>query len=40
MKYVHSGLYHYCHNLGVHVNKLLEAEHQPLMQMYLPPAEK
>lgn len=40
MKYVHSGLYHYCQNLGVHINRLLEAEHQPLMQMYLPPRRK
>ncbi|MEZ0484514.1 glycosyltransferase family 4 protein [Fibrella aquatica] len=36
MKYPHSGLYHYCQQLGDHVNRLLEAESQPSMQMYLP----
>lgn len=37
MKHSHSGLYHYCQQLGDHVNQLLKAENLPLMQMYLPP---
>lgn len=40
MKYSHSGLYHYCQQLGDHVNQLLKAENQPFMQMYLPPRRK
>ncbi|RYF71745.1 MAG: glycosyltransferase family 1 protein [Cytophagaceae bacterium] len=40
MKYSHSGLYQYCQQLGSHINQVLEAEHQPLMQMYLPPRRK
>ncbi|AKD56993.1 glycosyltransferase family 4 protein [Spirosoma radiotolerans] len=40
MKYSHSGLYHYCQHLGNHINRLLAAENQPLMQMYLPPRRK
>lgn len=40
MKYSHSGLYHYCQQLGDHVNQLLKTENQPLMQMYLPPRRK
>jgi len=40
MKYSHSGLYHYCQQLGDHVNQLLKAENQPFMQMYLPPQRK
>ena len=37
MKYSHSGLYQYCQQLGNHINPLLRAEKQPLMQLYLPP---
>jgi glycosyltransferase involved in cell wall biosynthesis len=40
MKYSHSGLYHYCQQLGDHINQLFEAEDHPLMQMYLPPRRK
>lgn len=40
MKYSHSGLYHYCQQLGNHINQLLKAQDQPLMQMYLPPRRK
>jgi glycosyltransferase involved in cell wall biosynthesis len=40
MKYSHSGLYHYCQHLGDYINQLLVEEHQPRMQMYLPPRRK
>ncbi|WP_375446278.1 glycosyltransferase family 4 protein [uncultured Fibrella sp.] len=40
MKYGHSGLYQYCQQLGDHINQVLEAEGEPLMQMYLPPRRK
>ncbi|WP_461095374.1 glycosyltransferase family 4 protein [Spirosoma gilvum] len=40
MKFPHSGLYHYCQNLGEHINKLLVETDQPLMRMYLPPRKK
>ncbi|OJW80724.1 glycosyltransferase family 1 protein [Spirosoma sp. 48-14] len=40
MKFPHSGLYHYCQNLGEHINKLLVETDQPHMRMYLPPRKK
>lgn len=40
MKYPHTGLYHYCQNLGLHINKFLAEENRPLMKMYLPPRRK
>ncbi|MBD2756781.1 glycosyltransferase family 4 protein [Spirosoma validum] len=40
MKFPHTGLYYYCQNLGEAINQLLADEHQPLMQMYLPPRKK
>lgn len=40
MKYPNSGLYHYCLNIGEHVNTLLQKEQQPLMKMYLPSKDR
>ena len=40
MKFPHSGLYHYCQNLGEHVNQVLAEENEPFMQMFLPPRKK
>jgi glycosyltransferase involved in cell wall biosynthesis len=40
MKFPNSGLFYYCQNLGQHINGILAQEHQPLMQMYLPPRKK
>ncbi|WP_460969513.1 glycosyltransferase family 4 protein [Spirosoma migulaei] len=40
MKFPHSGLYHYCQNLGEHINKQLAETNQPLMRLYLPPRKK
>ena len=40
MKHPHSGLYHYCLNLGIEVSKLLEKEKDASMAFYVPPAEK
>ena len=40
MKYSHSGLYHYCQQLGDYINQLLKSRNQPLMPMYLPPRRK
>lgn len=37
MKFPHTGLYHYCQNLGENINKLLADDNQPFMRMYLPP---
>jgi glycosyltransferase involved in cell wall biosynthesis len=39
MKYPHSGLYHYCLNLGNYVNRYLKKIDQPLLSFYVPPAE-
>jgi glycosyltransferase involved in cell wall biosynthesis len=39
MKYRDSGLYHYCLNLGNHVNRLLDEEQEKL-SFYVPEAEK
>ena len=39
MKYRDSGLYHYCLNLGNHLNRLLDAEQEKLF-FYVPEAEK
>jgi glycosyltransferase involved in cell wall biosynthesis len=40
MRFPHSGLYHYCLNIGLAVNKQLEAAGKEPMKMYVPPAEK
>jgi glycosyltransferase involved in cell wall biosynthesis len=40
MKYRNSGLYYYCLNLGVHVNKLLEERGEEPMRFYVPPEER
>lgn len=40
MRYRHSGLYHYCLNLGNHVRRILEKEHREKIAFYIPPAEK
>ncbi len=40
MKFPHSGLYHYCQNLGQHLNTLLADENQSSLRMYLPPRKK
>ncbi|MDR6193619.1 glycosyltransferase family 1 protein [Siphonobacter sp. SORGH_AS_0500] len=37
MKFPNSGLYHYCLNMSLEVNKLLEKRQQPPLRMYLPP---
>jgi len=40
MHYPNSGLYHYCLNIGLRVNDLLEKKGQSPMKMYVPPAER
>ena len=40
MRFPNSGLYHYCLNLGLEVNKLLEQENHFNMKMYLPEKHK
>lgn len=40
MRYRNTGLYHYCLNLGIRINKLLAEENEPLMNLYVPPAER
>lgn len=40
MRYRDSGLYHYCLNLGLYVNKLLKQRGQDQIAYYVPPAEK
>jgi len=39
MRYPNTGLYHYCLNIGMRVNALLRQQDEPLMKMYVPPAE-
>lgn len=39
MRYPNTGLYHYCLNLGIYVNRLLETEGMEPMRMYVPPRE-
>lgn len=39
MRYPNTGLYHYCLNIGLRVNALLALQGDPLMRMYVPPAE-
>ncbi|MBK7561835.1 MAG: glycosyltransferase family 4 protein [Chitinophagaceae bacterium] len=39
MKYPHSGLYHYCLNLGTSVQSLLEQKDEARIAFYVPPAE-
>lgn len=39
MRFPNSGLYHYCLNLGVHVNNLLANEGKEQMKFYVPPSE-
>ncbi|HJW17049.1 MAG TPA: glycosyltransferase family 1 protein [Flavisolibacter sp.] len=39
MKFPNTGLFHYCLNLGNHVNDLLAAEGEELMRFYVPPAQ-
>ncbi|NOT49820.1 MAG: glycosyltransferase family 4 protein [Chitinophagaceae bacterium] len=39
MKYPHSGLYHYCLNLGLSVQSLLENEKDISISFYVPPSE-
>ena len=36
MKFPNSGLYYYCLNMGIEVNKLLQKKQQPPLRMYLP----
>jgi glycosyltransferase involved in cell wall biosynthesis len=36
MRFPNSGLYTYCLNLGIHVNRLLEKEQVPSLKMYVP----
>jgi glycosyltransferase involved in cell wall biosynthesis len=40
MKYPHSGLYHYCLNLGKQVQKLIDEENAGSISFYVPPGEK
>lgn len=40
MKYPHSGLYHYCLNLGEYVQKLIDQENAGSISFYVPSAEK
>lgn len=40
MKHRDSGLYHYCLNLGVYVNKILDKTREGRISFYIPPAEK
>lgn len=40
MKFPHSGLYHYCQNLGEQLNTLLVNDHHSSLRMYLPPRKK
>ena len=40
MKHPHSGLYHYCLNLGVYMQKLIKQENAGSISFYVPPAEK
>lgn len=40
MRFPNSGLYYYCLNLGLHVNKLLGDQQLPQMKFYVPPEEK
>lgn len=40
MKHPHSGLYHYCLNLGTEVRELLQNDEILEMAFYVPPAEK
>jgi glycosyltransferase involved in cell wall biosynthesis len=39
MRYRDSGLYHYCLNLGIHVNRLLQKENRTGLSFYTPGAE-
>jgi glycosyltransferase involved in cell wall biosynthesis len=40
MKHPHSGLYHYCLNLGIEMQKLINRENAGSISFYVPPAEK
>lgn len=40
MRFPNSGLYHYCLNLGLYVNKLLDQQGRERMKFYVPPAER
>jgi glycosyltransferase involved in cell wall biosynthesis len=40
MRHPHSGLYHYCLNLGLEINKLLEKDGDATLSFFVPPAEK
>lgn len=40
MRFRYSGLYYYCLNLGIHVNRLLAEQNQVPINMYVPPAEQ
>jgi glycosyltransferase involved in cell wall biosynthesis len=40
MKHPHSGLYHYCLNLGEHMQKLIHEENAGSISFYVPSAEK
>lgn len=40
MRHRHSGLYHYCLNLGEYINKALQNDPYLGIRMYIPPAEK
>jgi glycosyltransferase involved in cell wall biosynthesis len=39
MRFPNSGLYHYCLNLGMEVNNLLDQREKKRMKFYVPPAE-
>lgn len=40
MRYRDSGLYHYCLNLGIYVNRQLEKDQDGRIAFYVPPAER
>ncbi len=40
MKHPHSGLYHYCLNLGTEIRELLKNDEMLEVAFYIPPAEK
>jgi len=39
MRFPNSGLYHYCLNLGIEVNRLLDSQGKKRIKYYVPPAE-
>lgn len=39
MRYRNTGLYHYCLNIGMQINAIFQQQAEPLMKLYVPPAE-